>query len=129
MAVSETLQIERAAALQRDLTRTRSQHAEVQARLSTAQAQLLQSAKLALDKLSDEFDLLTKFTKVREETDRLSKRDEAKRKVDRVKIQNEAKRIVWLRAVPVGHKPARRRLDRPAAGVKRGQRSSLLLGR
>src|SRR5437763_815900 len=47
VAVSETLQIERAAALQRDLTRTRSQHAEVQARLNTAQAQLLQSAKLA----------------------------------------------------------------------------------
>ena len=47
VAISETLQIERAAALQRDLTRTRSQHAEVQARLNTAQAQLLQSAKLA----------------------------------------------------------------------------------
>lgn len=47
VAISEIRQREEAAALQRDLARTRSQHAEAQARLSTAQAQLLQSAKLA----------------------------------------------------------------------------------
>lgn len=47
VAIIEMVQRDRAAALQRDLVRSRSQHAEAQARLSAAQAQLLQSAKLA----------------------------------------------------------------------------------
>lgn len=47
VAISEAQQRERATTLQRDLARIQSLHAEAQARLSTAQAQLLQSAKLA----------------------------------------------------------------------------------
>ncbi|NTU83328.1 MAG: GAF domain-containing protein [Chloroflexales bacterium] len=47
VAIDEVLQRARAAALQRDLAITQSLHAEAQARLNTAQAQLLQSAKLA----------------------------------------------------------------------------------
>lgn len=47
VAVDELTQRARAAALQRDLAITQSLHAEAQARLNTAQAQLLQSAKLA----------------------------------------------------------------------------------
>ncbi|MBK9714007.1 MAG: GAF domain-containing protein [Kouleothrix sp.] len=47
VAILETTQRERATRLQRDLTQTQSLHAETQARLDTAQAQLLQSAKLA----------------------------------------------------------------------------------
>lgn len=47
VAVDEITQRARAAALQRDLAITQSLHAEAQARLNTAQAQLLQSAKLA----------------------------------------------------------------------------------
>lgn len=47
VAVDEVTQRARAAALQRDLAITQSLHAEAQARLNTAQAQLLQSAKLA----------------------------------------------------------------------------------
>ncbi len=47
VAIAETAQRERARLLQRDLTQTQSLHAEIQARLDTAQAQLLQSAKLA----------------------------------------------------------------------------------
>lgn len=47
VAIDEITQRARAAALQRDLQITRSLHAETQARLSSAQAQLLQSAKLA----------------------------------------------------------------------------------
>jgi two-component system NtrC family sensor kinase len=46
-AIDESRQRAKAAALQRDLARTRSMHAEAKARLDTAQAQLLQSAKLA----------------------------------------------------------------------------------
>jgi two-component system NtrC family sensor kinase len=47
VAISETAQRERAQLLQSNLTQTQSLHAETQARLDTAQAQLLQSAKLA----------------------------------------------------------------------------------
>jgi two-component system NtrC family sensor kinase len=47
VAIAEHRQRTRAAALQRDLDQTQSLHAEAQARLSAAQAQLLQSAKLA----------------------------------------------------------------------------------
>ena len=47
VAIAETSQRERAARLQRDLDRTQSLHAETKARLDAAQAQLLQSAKLA----------------------------------------------------------------------------------
>jgi Signal transduction histidine kinase regulating C4-dicarboxylate transport system len=47
IAISEAQQRERAMNLQRDLAQIQSLHAEAQARLSTAQAQLLQSAKLA----------------------------------------------------------------------------------
>jgi two-component system NtrC family sensor kinase len=47
VAIVETTQRERATSLQRDLAQTQSLHAETQARLDTAQAQLLQSAKLA----------------------------------------------------------------------------------
>lgn len=47
IAIDEVIQRARAAALQRDLAITQSLHAEAQARLNTAQAQLLQSAKLA----------------------------------------------------------------------------------
>jgi two-component system NtrC family sensor kinase len=47
VAIAEATQRERAALLQRDLIQTQSLHAEAQARLDTAQAQLLQSAKLA----------------------------------------------------------------------------------
>jgi two-component system NtrC family sensor kinase len=47
VAIDEVTQRARAAALQRDLAVTRSLHAEAEARLNTAQAQLLQSAKLA----------------------------------------------------------------------------------
>lgn len=47
VAIDEVLQRVRAATLQRDLAITQSLHAEAQARLNTAQAQLLQSAKLA----------------------------------------------------------------------------------
>jgi two-component system NtrC family sensor kinase len=47
VAIAETTQRERATLLQRDLAQTQSLHAETQARLDTAQAQLLQSAKLA----------------------------------------------------------------------------------
>ena len=47
VAIAETSQRERARLLQRNLTQTQSLHAETQARLDTAQAQLLQSAKLA----------------------------------------------------------------------------------
>ncbi len=47
IAIDEVTQRARAAALQRDLAITQSLHAEAQARLNTAQAQLLQSAKLA----------------------------------------------------------------------------------
>ncbi len=47
VAISEAQQRERATNLQRDLAQIQSLHAEAQARLSTAQAQLLQSAKLA----------------------------------------------------------------------------------
>lgn len=47
VAIDEVQQRARAAALQRDLAITQSLHAEAQARLNTAQAQLLQSAKLA----------------------------------------------------------------------------------
>ena len=47
VAIDEVLQRARATALQRDLALTQSLHAEAQARLNTAQAQLLQSAKLA----------------------------------------------------------------------------------
>jgi len=47
VAIAETAQRERARLLQRNLTQTQSLHAETQARLDTAQAQLLQSAKLA----------------------------------------------------------------------------------
>jgi two-component system NtrC family sensor kinase len=47
VAIAETSQRERATLLQRDLAQTQSMHAETQARLDTAQAQLLQSAKLA----------------------------------------------------------------------------------
>ncbi|MDQ2996316.1 MAG: ATP-binding protein [Chloroflexota bacterium] len=47
VAIAETTQRERAQLLQRNLTQTQSLHAETQARLDTAQAQLLQSAKLA----------------------------------------------------------------------------------
>lgn len=47
MAITETYQRARAAALQRDLAQTRFLHREAQARLDAAQAQLLQSAKLA----------------------------------------------------------------------------------
>jgi HlyD family secretion protein len=51
----------------------------------------LQSADLALSKLRNDLNVLTKFTKKREETDRNSKVLEAKRALDRVLIQNEAK--------------------------------------
>ncbi|MEO7912308.1 MAG: ATP-binding protein [Roseiflexaceae bacterium] len=47
VAIAETAERERAQLLQRNLTQTQSLHAETQARLDTAQAQLLQSAKLA----------------------------------------------------------------------------------
>ncbi len=47
IAIDEVRQRERAAALQHALAQTRSLHAEAQARLNAAQAQLLQSAKLA----------------------------------------------------------------------------------
>jgi two-component system, NtrC family, sensor kinase len=47
VAIDELSQRNRAAALQRDLTLTQSLHAEAEARLNAAQAQLLQSAKLA----------------------------------------------------------------------------------
>lgn len=47
VAISEAQQRAHAAALQRDLAQVQLLHAEAQARLSTAQAQLLQSAKLA----------------------------------------------------------------------------------
>jgi two-component system NtrC family sensor kinase len=47
VAIAETAQRERSHLLQRNLTQTQSLHAETQARLDTAQAQLLQSAKLA----------------------------------------------------------------------------------
>ena len=47
VAIAETSQRERARLLQRNLAQTQSLHAETQARLDTAQAQLLQSAKLA----------------------------------------------------------------------------------
>jgi two-component system NtrC family sensor kinase len=47
VAIVETTQRERAARLQRDLDKSESRHAETQARLNAAQAQLLQSAKLA----------------------------------------------------------------------------------
>jgi two-component system NtrC family sensor kinase len=47
VAIDELNQRNRAAALQRDLTLTQSLHAEAEARLNAAQAQLLQSAKLA----------------------------------------------------------------------------------
>ncbi|NJO83592.1 MAG: GAF domain-containing protein [Blastochloris sp.] len=47
VAITETYQRARAAALQRDLAQTQFLHREAQARLDTAQAQLLQSAKLA----------------------------------------------------------------------------------
>ncbi|RRR75027.1 MAG: histidine kinase [Candidatus Viridilinea halotolerans] len=47
VAIDEVLQRVRATTLQRDLALTQSLHAEAQARLNTAQAQLLQSAKLA----------------------------------------------------------------------------------
>ena len=47
VAIAEHHQRVRAAALQQDLDQTQSLHAEAQARLSAAQAQLLQSAKLA----------------------------------------------------------------------------------
>lgn len=47
VAIDEVSQRARAAALQRDLALTQSMHAEAQARLDAAQAQLLQSAKLA----------------------------------------------------------------------------------
>jgi two-component system NtrC family sensor kinase len=47
IAITETRARERAGALQRDLARTQAQQAEIQVRLSMAQAQLLQSAKLA----------------------------------------------------------------------------------
>ncbi len=47
VAIAEHRQRARAAALQRDLDQTQSLHAEAQARLNAAQAQLLQSAKLA----------------------------------------------------------------------------------
>ncbi len=47
VAIAEHHQRVRAAALQRDLDQTQSLHAEAQARLNAAQAQLLQSAKLA----------------------------------------------------------------------------------
>ncbi|NTV62432.1 MAG: GAF domain-containing protein [Oscillochloris sp.] len=47
VSIDELNQRSRAAALQRDLALTQSLHAEAEARLNTAQAQLLQSAKLA----------------------------------------------------------------------------------
>lgn len=47
VAITETYQRARAAALQRDLAQTQFLHREAQARLDSAQAQLLQSAKLA----------------------------------------------------------------------------------
>ncbi|NTW00324.1 MAG: GAF domain-containing protein [Oscillochloris sp.] len=47
LSIDELNQHTRAASLQRDLALTQSLHAEAQARLNTAQAQLLQSAKLA----------------------------------------------------------------------------------
>ena len=47
VAIVETSQRERATRLQRDLDRSQSLHAETKARLDAAQAQLLQSAKLA----------------------------------------------------------------------------------
>jgi two-component system NtrC family sensor kinase len=47
VAIDELSQRNRAAALQRDLAVTQSLHAEAEARLNAAQAQLLQSAKLA----------------------------------------------------------------------------------
>jgi two-component system NtrC family sensor kinase len=47
VAITETSQRERTRLLQRNLIQTESLHAETQARLNTAQAQLLQSAKLA----------------------------------------------------------------------------------
>jgi two-component system, NtrC family, sensor kinase len=47
VALYERAQRERSARLQRDLVQSQSLHAETQARLDTAQAQLLQSAKLA----------------------------------------------------------------------------------
>ena len=47
VAIDEVQQRARAAILQRDLAITQSLHAEAQARLNAAQAQLLQSAKLA----------------------------------------------------------------------------------
>lgn len=47
VAIDETLQRAHTAALQRDLDQSQTLHAEAQARLDAAQAQLLQSAKLA----------------------------------------------------------------------------------
>lgn len=47
VAISEAQQRAHARALERDLVQVQSMHAETQARLGTAQAQLLQSAKLA----------------------------------------------------------------------------------
>jgi two-component system, NtrC family, sensor kinase len=47
IAIIERRERERAATAEHDLMRTRSLHAEAQSRLDTAQAQLLQSAKLA----------------------------------------------------------------------------------
>lgn len=47
VAIAESRQRAKAAALQADLDQTQSLHAEAQARLDAAQAQLLQSAKLA----------------------------------------------------------------------------------
>ncbi|MBX0329775.1 GAF domain-containing protein [Oscillochloris sp. ZM17-4] len=47
VAIDELNQRTRAAELERDLTLTQTLHAEAEARLNTAQAQLLQSAKLA----------------------------------------------------------------------------------
>jgi two-component system NtrC family sensor kinase len=47
VAIGNQRATERAARLQRDLTTTRTLHAEARAKLDTAQAQLLQSAKLA----------------------------------------------------------------------------------
>ncbi len=47
VAISDHLSSARASALQRDLAASKSQHAEARAQLDTAQAQLLQSAKLA----------------------------------------------------------------------------------
>src|SRR5437588_4819482 len=49
--------------------------------------------------------------------------------VARPQLANEAERVAVRAAVRVADEPVAARLDRPPAGLKRGQRETLLLGR